>query len=309
MLSKLINGCKSSILHDQPNCCAALIAALSKPGDCLSCGGNAHVLLQVAPSAEVATAKNLGTCKEFLVEDTYPAPPRPALSCISSSSSMTSMASATPANKHEVLNTLASAAERSAPQAQHAEPLDGHLGKPGSEQVATSVPGSAFGQHGQQASPPFKADAGRQSAAAKPDASAASLASAAAPQALAAIKALPAAGQPGVNVLGQLQAHSSSSSKSEASKGAMAARTLMYFKGSPCALGCTVLLKGAPRHVLASVKKVMEVGVRLQPLNAVGKPFVQGIVDGTCRCTSLNHIVSWALKGSIITFPRCGVLR
>ena len=207
--------------------------------------------VQVAPSADVATAKNLGACKEFLVEDTYPAPPRPALISISSSSSMTSVASAAQASKHETLQTLASAAERSASHAQHADSSEGQPG----------LPGSAFGQHGQQLSPPPKADASRQSAAAKLSAPAASLASAAAQQALAAVNALPAAAQPGMNVQGPQLLHNSSS-KSEAGKGAMAARTLMYFKGSPCALGCTVLLKGAPRHVLASVKKVMEVGGR-----------------------------------------------
>ena len=207
-----------------------------------------YVGIQVAPSADVATAKNLGTCKEFLVEDTYPAPPRPALSCISSSSSMTSVASAA-VSKHETLQTLASAAERSA---SHAQQADSSEGQPG-------MPGSAFGQHGQQLSLTPKTDASRQSAAAKLNAPAGSLASAAAHQALAVVNALPAAGQPGVIVQGQPLLHNSSS-KSETSKGAMAARTLMYFKGSPCALGCTVLLKGAPRHVLASVKKVMEVG-------------------------------------------------
>ena len=213
----------------------------------------------------MATAKNLGNCKEFLVEDTYPAPPRPALSCISSSSSMTSVASATAANRLETLNTLASAAERSVPHPQLAEPLEGHTSKLGSEQIASSMPRSAFGQPGQQASTPPKVDAGRQSAATKPDASGAPLAPAAAQQALAAVKALPASGQSGVNVPGPHSHSSSSSSKLEASKGAMAARTLMFFKGSPCALGCTVLLKGAPRPVLASVKKVMEVGGHLQP--------------------------------------------
>lgn len=209
--------------------------------------------LQVAASAEVATARNLGTCKEFLVEDTYPAPPRPALSCISSSSSMTSVASAA-VSKHDALQTLASAAERTASHAQHADSSEGQPG----------MPGSAFGQHGQQLSPPPKADASRQTAATKLSAPGAPLASAAAHQALAAVNASPAAGQPGVNVHGQPLLHNSSF-KSEAGKGAMAARTLMYFKGSPCALGCTVLLKGAPRHVLASVKKVMEVGGYSQP--------------------------------------------
>jgi hypothetical protein len=39
----------------------------------------------------------------------------------------------------------------------------------------------------------------------------------------------------------------------------MAARTLMFFKGCPNALGCTVLLKGSSREVLVAVKKVMQV--------------------------------------------------
>ena len=175
---------------------------------------------------------------------------------------MTFVASTTPASKPETLHILASAAERSVSHPQHAESSEGHTGKSGPEQPARSMPGSAFGQHGQHLSPNSKADASRQAAAAKPDASAAS---AAAQQGLPAVKSVPAAGQSGMNVQGQPHAHSSSSSKSEAGKGAMAARTLMFFKGSPCALGCTVLLKGAPKHVLASVKKVTEVGGRLPP--------------------------------------------
>ena len=175
---------------------------------------------------------------------------------------MTFVASTTPASKPETLHILASAAERSVSHPQHAESSEGHTGKSGPEQPARSMPGSAFGQHGQHLSPNSKADASRQAAAAKPDASAAS---AAAQQGLPAVKSVPAAGQSGMNVQGQPHAHSSSSSKSEAGKGAMAARTLMFFKGSPCALGCTVLLKGAPKHVLASVKKVAEVGGRLPP--------------------------------------------
>lgn len=45
----------------------------------------------------------------------------------------------------------------------------------------------------------------------------------------------------------------------DAPKGAMAARTLMFFKGCPSALGCTVLLKGASREALVAVKKIMQV--------------------------------------------------
>ena len=87
---------------------------------------------------------------------------------------------------------------------------------------------------------------------------------AAAQQTSAAAKALPGAGQPGAPVQAQPQLRNSTS-KTEAGRGAMAARTLMFFKGCPCALGCTVLLKGAPRHVLASVKKVMEVCSHVHP--------------------------------------------
>lgn len=214
--------------------------------------------IQVAPSAEVATAKNLASCREFLVEDTYPAPPRPALSCMSSSSSMTSVASAShPASalhgKHDTLKTLASAAERSGASAQQAETL-GQLG----EQLAHSLPGAPFGQPGQPSpnlSPNSKADPSRQPGASKSDAGLAPLSFSAAQQGSAAAKLPSALGQP---VHPQQLGHTNSS-KSEASKGAMAARTLMFFKGCPRALGCTVLLKGAPRHVLAAVKKVMEV--------------------------------------------------
>ena len=254
----------SSELPSQCHLSPALQCARPKPQE-------AHVLDQVAASADVATAKNLATCKEFLVEDTYPAPPRPALSSISTSSSMTSVASAIPASKNETLHVLANAAERSVPHAQPAESSEGHTGKAAPEQPANCLPGSVFGQLGQQVSPNSKADASRQAAAAKPDASAAS---AAAHQGLPPVKSVPVAGQAGVNVQGQPQSHTSSSSKSEAGKGAMAARTLMFFKGSPCALGCTVLLKGAPKHVLASVKKVTEVGVRHCPLPSASVPAI-----------------------------------
>ena len=43
-------------------------------------------------------------------------------------------------------------------------------------------------------------------------------------------------------------------------KGPMAARTLMYFRGTPRAVGCTILLKGASVEVLTAVKKVTRVG-------------------------------------------------
>ena len=212
------------------------------------------MLLQVAPSADVATAKNLASCREFLVEDTYPAPPRPALSCISSASSMTSAASAaTPSSKHDALKALASAAERSAPHAQHPESPEGYKSRAGGEQVASSLPGSLG-----QLTSPSKTDPSRQAGAARPEIGAISSVFSAAQHPLAAVKALPSVGQPGLNGQGQVLGHTGNSK--EAGKGAMAARTLMFFKGCPSSLGCTVLLKGAPKSVLASVKKVMEVG-------------------------------------------------
>ena len=227
-------------------------------------------VLQVAPSADVATAKNLASCREFLVEDTYPAPPRPALSCISSASSMASVASAIPSTSHHGKQEPpgASPPERSlASSAQHTDqhtegPATRTLGDP----PAGSMPISSLGQHAHnQHSPNSKADASK-----APEAGSASSpgGSAAAQQALAAVKALPTAGQPG-------QQHSitqTNSFKNETGKGAMTVRTLMYFKGCPRALGCTVLLKGAPRNVLAPVKKVMEVGAlsycAVQPFSA-----------------------------------------
>jgi hypothetical protein len=114
------------------------------------------------------------------------------------------------------------------------------------------MPISSFGQHvHNQHSPNPKAEtnkAAETGPASSPGGSAAQLA-------LAAINKLPTAGQPG-------QQHGitqTNSFKNETGKGAMTVRTLMYFKGCPRALGCTVLLKGAPRNVLASAKKVMEV--------------------------------------------------
>ncbi len=52
---------------------------------------------------------------------------------------------------------------------------------------------------------------------------------------------------------------SNSLKQNDAIKGAMAARTLMFFKGCPNALGCTVLLKGSSREALVAVKKIMQV--------------------------------------------------
>lgn len=226
--------------------------------------------LQVAPSAEVATAKNLASCREFLVEDTYPAPPRPALSCISSASSMASVASAIPATslhgKQEP--SRASPPERSlALGAQHTEQhTEGPASRALGDLPTGSMPISSFGQHAHnQHGPNSKGDASK-----APEAGSASSpgGSAAAQQALAAVKALPTAGQPG-------QQHGitqTNSFKNETGKGAMTVRTLMYFKGCPRALGCTVLLKGAPRNVLAPVKKVMEVSAlshrAVQPFSA-----------------------------------------
>ena len=224
-------------------------------------------LLQVAPSAEVATAKNLASCREFLVEDTYPAPPRPTLSCISSASSMTSTTSFTPPQstlhaKHETLKTLAAAAERSRPSgpAGQAEASERAASQPACEHVPVLIPKSSFGQHNHP-SPNAKADPSKQPGAPKNDTAAVTHAASAAQQGSSAGKPSPAAssqlsGQPQLVGL-------QNGARAEASKGATAARTLMYFRGCPEALGCTVLLKGAPRSVLASVKKVTEVQLTL----------------------------------------------
>ena len=249
------------------------------------------MVLQVAPSADVATAKNLASCKEFLVEDTYPAPPRPALSCISSASSMTFPApAATPSSKHDTLKTLASAAERSASHAQHLDSPEGHKSRPGGEQVASSLPGSSG-----QLTSPFKTDPSRQSGAAGSEISATPLGLSAAQHPVAAVKALLSVGQPDVNGQGQVLGHTSTSK--EAGKGAMAARTLMFFKGCPSSLGCTVLLKGAPKSVLASVKKVMEVGfptqnfLALHPVTSSHKSCRHEIGSNTCLSESHNERV------------------
>ena len=217
-------------------------------------------LLQVAPSAEVATAKNLASCREFLVEDTYPAPPRPTLSCISSASSMTSTTSFTPPHptlhaKHETLKTLAAAAERSGP-AKQAEASESAASQLASEQVPVLIPKSSFGQHS-HTSPNAKADPSKQPGLPKHD-------TGAVPHAPSVVQQDSLAGKPSPAASSQLSGQPQlvglqNGSKIEASKGATAARTLMYFKGCPEALGCTVLLKGAPRNVLASVKKVTEV--------------------------------------------------
>ena len=224
-------------------------------------------LLQVAPSAEVATAKNLASCREFLVEDTYPAPPRPTLSCISSASSMTSTTSFTPPQptlhaKHETLKTLAAAAERSGPSGpagqagQQAEASERAAPQLASEHVPVLIPKSSFGQHS-NTSPNAKADPSKPPGPTKNG-------TAAVPNAPTAVQQGSLAVTPSAATSSQLSGQPQlvglqNGTKTEASKGATAARTLMYFKGCPEALGCTVLLKGAPRNVLASVKKVTEV--------------------------------------------------
>ncbi|EIE24976.1 hypothetical protein COCSUDRAFT_83669 [Coccomyxa subellipsoidea C-169] len=76
---------------------------------------------------------------------------------------------------------------------------------------------------------------------------------------------------------------------SESGKGMMAARTLMFFKGCPNALGCTVLLKGAPREALAAVKKVMQFAVYAAYRNRLETAFLADQLASAISTADESH--------------------
>ena len=179
--------------------------------------------LQVAPSVEAATAKHIAVCEEFSVEDTYPAPTR---------STLTNGAAPAAAPPAALPASAFSGAAGAAPLPIQAVPAEAG-GKPvmGSPPASLKAPSAELLSKGSWSSLLSSVSA---TSAAEPARAAAAAAAAAAKSGAAG----GGAGEPG--------------------KGVMAARTLMFFRGCARALGCTVLLKGAPRETLVAVKKVMQ---------------------------------------------------
>lgn len=186
-----------------------------------------------------ASAKNVATCKEFSVEDTYPAPTR-TLNSAPSSSSVVSSQSAQALDADGKLPSVPESIGAGA-KAEAGEQPD--MAKTGAAAAAAPAPAP---KSLDRPSASYKGDARSNSAFGVLD--------------------RPSAIYPGqslgrVSATGrELGTPSNSLKMTESVKGMMAARTLMFFKGCPNALGCTVLLKGAPRESLCAVKKVMQVG-------------------------------------------------
>ncbi len=225
-----------------------------------------------------ASAKNVATCEEFSVEDTYPAPPRTPNGATSSNS----IASGASSQALEAGAKLPSVPEGSGAgaKAEAAAQLD--TAKSGAATGLAVPPAVPRGPSLDRTSVSYKGDA-RSGASA-----------------FGALDRV-SGSYPGTS-LGRVSGRElgtpqNSLKLSESGKGMMAARTLMFFKGCPKALGCTVLLKGAPREALAAVKKVMQV-CSLPPsdLLSTGHPGNSGCVSGLDlqRCPVLFHCVGIA---------------
>ena len=194
------------------------------------------VVQQVAASVDSASARCVATCKEFVVEDTYPAPTRVPLN------------SAAPA--------VAAAAQLPEAAAAKLPPVLEGSGPGANSELPSVQPDAAKAGSAAPVSQPRGLSLDRPSASVKSDARSAGSAF------LALDK--PSASYPGRGPAGrELGTPQNSLKMSDSVKGMMAARTLMFFKGCPHALGCTVLLKGAPRELLVALKKVMQVCTRL----------------------------------------------
>ncbi|BDA49325.1 probable 1-phosphatidylinositol-3-phosphate 5-kinase FAB1C [Coccomyxa sp. Obi] len=199
---------------------------------------------EVAASVDSASAKCVATCQEFVVEDTYPAPTRVPVNCATPSGAPAAAAAAQ--LPEAAAAKLPSVLESSGPGANSELPsVQPDAAKPGAAAAvgqtrsllldkpsgsykgdARSAAGSAFGALDRPAVSYSGGSAGRAGAASK-----------------------------------ELGTPQNSLKMTDSVKGMMAARTLMFFKGCPHALGCTVLLKGAPREPLVAIKKVMQFAV------------------------------------------------
>ena len=78
------------------------------------------------------------------------------------------------------------------------------------------------------------------------------------------------------------------------SSGGIGGKTLVYFKGCPRPLGCTVLLKGAGVQQLRPLKRVMQVGLRLS----------RGVLPASAQvaCAQVAraffHVIAFSKEGS-----------
>lgn len=196
---------------------------------------------QVAASVDSASAKCVATCKEFVVEDTYPAPTRVPLNCAAPPGTPAVAAAAQP--PEAAAAKLPPVLESSGPGA-HSEPpsVQPDAAKPGAAAAAGQPRGLLLDRPSASSKSDARSAGSAFVALDKPSASYSGRAGAAARD------------------LGTPQ---NSLKMTDSVKGMMAARTLMFFKGCPHALGCTVLLKGAPRDLLVALKKVMQVCTRL----------------------------------------------